>query len=290
MVQGVGDGGVLLSERGTEAVELVESARDLVALTIEVCDELVDLRERGPHGLLTATERLGDLEVNGLQILQRPAVEYGGQHPEHLLDVRQVGRRVVTDHRAVGERALRCDAVRRWAERDVLLTQQRGLLERGNGVGRQVHGLLHPHRDDGLVLVDVVLDARDVADGDVIDAHGGHRDEVLHVVEDSFDVEDGAVTAPAGQREGVRALEAAAGQQCDSCDRHGDEAREPAGHLRITASRSSSDFALVAVAVHSCGTLPPVSWHSVLAGPTGPPWLNTWPAASRVSSVFADES
>ena len=72
------------------------------------------------------------------------------------------------DQRSLIQPAL-WSGVCRWHQLDVLGAQQARLSELGDGVGRQIDAAVQTHRDQGMPALP--LDAGDVADRDVTDAH-----------------------------------------------------------------------------------------------------------------------
>lgn len=292
-----------MGEGGGEPVDGVERVGDVLAVVVEVGDQGVDAPEHGADLGFPAAERRVEFPGDGAELVDAAAVEQQGQRAEHLLHLGAAAGAGQRDDVPVGEPA--GAAAGRGGELHVLLAQEAGLSQARGGVGGQPHVAVDLHGDAGRPVV-AEFDAADPADGDVVDAYRGVRDEAEDVVEFGGDgVGAVAEVGTAGQRQVLHALEAL-GQDGDTADREGEaetegdqpahgQARHPAGGERAASERRGGPFAGGCAASHLspfrsvAGASPLTAAPVAGSGSRGPPMLISLrfvrPSRVRVSGL-----
>src|SRR5699024_10674345 len=152
---------------------------------------------------------------NIVDLFDTTTVEQHRQRSENLLDLDAAPGTIQRDHTAVLEGAV-CRRLRRRLERDVLLPEQRCLLDARTGIRWKIHIAVHLDGHFRVPILLVELDIGDIANSGVVDLYARSRYEVQYVTEfDGHRVRIIAEISSAGKRKIVDPLEftAAAGDR-----------------------------------------------------------------------------
>ncbi|TWF95009.1 hypothetical protein FHU35_13734 [Saccharopolyspora dendranthemae] len=175
-----------LAERPVDAVP---GAHDVVALRVQPRDQFVEVVEQAADVGLTPAHRLVELLGDVLQLRDTTTVEQQRQRAEDLFDLGVAVRAVQADGRAFGQPP--GGSLRGRGQLDVLLTQQAGLAQPGDGVGGQLDVSVEGHRHLGVPRPGCQDDVGDPSDRHVVDPDTRVGHEVEHVGEADLHVVGG---------------------------------------------------------------------------------------------------